>query len=187
LARGYARRPRLPFAAVSIQFSRIPKKLIGDRKMFKNKYRPDYKKEYPGVFISDEVLATLKKSDRKTEYLEYDLKSEKWEIDQTAQTAKCIPSREDSYERLLEEEHQFAGDGESVEDEAHKNILLEKLRLCLGQLSPNERELIDALFFSNGGSGMTEREYAVLSGIPQQTISDRKLRLLKKLKKLLEK
>jgi RNA polymerase sigma factor (sigma-70 family) len=154
--------------------------------MIKNKYRPDYAKLYPGVAISDEVLAALKKSDRKTEYMEYDLKSEKWEIDQAAETAKCKPSREDSYERLLEEDCQFAHDGESVEDEAHKNVLLENLRHHLSQLSPDERALIDALFFSNGGSGMTEREYAKQSGIPRPTISYRKLQLYRKLKKLLK-
>ncbi len=154
--------------------------------MIKNKYRPDYAKEYPGVYIGGDVLDVLKKGDRKTEYLEYDLKSERWEIDQTAQTAKCIPSREDSYERLLEVDCQFAQDGEGVEDVAGKNIMLEKLRQLLCQLAPDERVLIDALFFSNGGDGMTEREYAKLSGIPRKTIAYQRDKILLRLHKLLE-
>jgi hypothetical protein len=72
------------------QFSRIPKKLIGDRKMPRNKFRPDYAKLYPGIHISAEVMAVLKKGDRKEEYQEYDLKRKIWEIDQDTQTAKCM-------------------------------------------------------------------------------------------------
>ena len=45
-----------------------------------------------------------------------------------------------------------------------------------------KEELITALFYY----GMTEREYAIKSGIPQNTINDRKRRILLKLKKIIE-
>ena len=73
-----------------------------------------------------------------------------------------------------------------VDESVCNNALLEQLRKHLDSLSDSERELIDALFFSNDGDGMTEREYAVMSGIPQKTINDRKNRIFAKLKKLLE-
>lgn len=58
----------------------------------------------------------------------------------------------------------------------------ELLRLSIAQLAPSEQELITALFYD----GMTEREYAIKSGIPQKTINDRKRRILLKLKKIIE-
>lgn len=59
------------------------------------------------------------------------------------------------------------------------NLMGELLRLSIAQLAPSEQELITALFYD----GMTEREYAIKSGIPQKTINDRKRRILLKLKK----
>ena len=75
----------------------------------------------------------------------------------------------------------------SVEQTVVDGIMSEKLRGSLNLLSDNERKLIDDLFFSNDGAGMSEREYSIVSGIPQKTINDRKNRILAKLKKLLEK
>lgn len=62
------------------------------------------------------------------------------------------------------------------------NLMGELLRLSIAQLAPSEQELITALFYDR----MTEREYAIKSGIPQKTINDRKRRILLKLKKIIE-
>ena len=51
----------------------------------------------------------------------------------------------------------------SVEQTVVDGIMSEKLRQCLDLLSDDERKLIDALFFSNDGTGMSEREYAAES------------------------
>jgi RNA polymerase sigma factor (sigma-70 family) len=75
---------------------------------------------------------------------------------------------------------------QSVEDGVIQKIMLALMRECLDALTSGERELVDALFFSNGGDGMSEREYAKSSGIPQKTISDRKRRTLAKLRVLIE-
>ena len=61
---------------------------------------PDFKKIYPEA--SEEVIAVLKTTERKMQYQEYDLKAERTIIDKEKQTVTVIPSREDSYERLLE-------------------------------------------------------------------------------------
>lgn len=73
-------------------------------------------------------------------------------------------------------------DAVSVEDAAIANILREKLHRCLALLDEPDRQLIQALYFE----GLSERKYAKRVEIPQQTISDRKRRILARLKKLLE-
>ena len=73
-------------------------------------------------------------------------------------------------------------DAVSVEDAALANILREKLHRCLALLDEPDRQLIQALYFE----GLSERKYAKRVEIPQQTISDRKRRILARLKKLLE-
>jgi DNA-directed RNA polymerase specialized sigma24 family protein len=143
--------------------------------------KADYRKKYPE--LSDEIIKALEQSDRKMEYQQYDLKTERYRVHYAAQTVICIPSREDSYDRLLEENRQFAADGESVEDAAVKTVLIEKMLKCLTLLTQGERDLITALFFE----GKSERRLAKESGDPQRTINDRKTKILGKLKKLLEK
>ncbi len=73
-------------------------------------------------------------------------------------------------------------DAVSVEDAAIANILRDKLHYCLALLDEPDRQLIHALYFE----GLSERKYAKRVEIPQQTISDRKRRILARLKKLLE-
>ena len=79
-----------------------------------------------------------------------------------------------------EDFHEFA-DETDVVDDAVKLIMLQRLRVCMKNLTEEERELISALFFY----GMTEREYAALVGQTQQNINKKKLRILCKLHKLM--
>ncbi len=71
----------------------------------------------------------------------------------------------------------------SVEDLAVNNILQEKLNHCLAMLSETERELINALYFE----GLTERQFAKQTGKHYMTIHNRKVRVLLKLKKMIDK
>lgn len=73
-------------------------------------------------------------------------------------------------------------DAVSVEDAAIATILRDELHRCLALLDKPDRQLIQALYFE----GLSERKYAKRVGIPQQTISDRKRRVLSRLKKFLE-
>ena len=68
------------------------------------------------VPVSEQVYRTYHHYGRKEEYFTYDLKTEKFSCDQEAQTAAFTPSREDSYERLLEAKQQFASAGPSPEE-----------------------------------------------------------------------
>lgn len=142
---------------------------------------PDYRKLYPEA--SEEVIAVLKTTERKMQYQEYDLKAEQTIVDQDGQTVTIVPSREDSYERLLEQDEQFAEDAESVEETAIRNIQSRQLHKALSLLSDDERNLIEQLFFEE----RTEREVAVEYQLSQNAINKRRKQILARLRSLIEK
>jgi len=72
---------------------------------------------------------------------------------------------------------------ESAEDEAIKNILIEQIKEKLKLLEPEELFLIKEIF----ENGVSERELARRTGIPVQTLNDRKKAILKKLYWLMKK
>ena len=133
-----------------------------------DRYYPDYLKKYPEIERRPEILRELRKSDRKMKYIEDDLKDEVFVEDQQNEIAAFIPSREDSYERLLEEEKRQFSDGSDLEELVllHDDIL--KLRRALLQLEDDELELIESLYFKE----LSERQMSLQTGIPQKTIND---------------
>lgn len=148
--------------------------------MAKFNRKTNYREKYPD--LSDEIIEVLEKSDRKMEYQQLDLKIERHKIDYVKGTVTYLPSREDSYERLMEENRQFAADVEGVDDAAVKAVLIEKMLDCLKLLSTEEQELITELFFRS----KSEHQLARQTGVPQMTIHDRKVKILGKLKKLMK-
>ena len=106
---------------------------------------PDFRKLYPEA--SEEVIAVLRTTERKMQYQEYDLKVERTVVDQENRTVEQIPSREDSYERMLEQNVQFAEETASAEEQALQNIQTQQLHKALLLLSDDERDLIELLFF----------------------------------------
>lgn len=142
---------------------------------------PDYKKMYPEA--GEEVIAVLRTTERKMQYQEYDLKTEQTIINQENQTITTIPSREDSLERLEDQEMQFVGETESVEETVLRRLQYEQLHKAISLLSDDERELIERLFFQ----GQTVREVAMGMGIYPNAVHKRKNRILGKLKKIIEK
>lgn len=73
--------------------------------------------------------------------------------------------------------------GTDVAVQTEHKMLLDKLRAVLPLLTDKEQRLIRALYFE----GMTERQYAEQEGVYRNAIHKRKVRILAKLKKLLEK
>ena len=71
----------------------------------------------------------------------------------------------------------------NVEDEAIHNLMIEKLREVLKELSSDELHLIEQIYTYE----KTEREMAAELGISQVAVHKRKLKVLDKLKKFLEK
>lgn len=142
---------------------------------------PDFRKLYPEA--SEEVIAVLRTTERKMQYQEYDLKAEQTIVDQDNQTVEIVPSREDSYERLLDQDVQFGEESISTEDLAIRNIEVQQLHKALSLLSDDERYLVGQLYFEQ----RTERELAEELGIYHNAVHKRKQLILKKLKNILEK
>lgn len=145
-----------------------------------DKYRPNYKRMYPDVQISPEVLRVLRQSDRKMEYMEYDLKSETFVQDLENNSAVFSASREDSYERLQEDEQkQFSDTSAEVESKIIHNENLRLLRLALESLAEDEYEIIIGIFYG----GLSERELGKQMKIHHMTVHSRKQRALEKMRK----
>jgi DNA-directed RNA polymerase sigma subunit (sigma70/sigma32) len=141
------------------------------------------------IEVSEEIYREYAKTERKMEYMELDLKRDRvvQDADGKAVTGAdglpvILPEREISLDKLMDEDWNFPSSGPSPEEEAIARMEVEELHHCLSQLSGDEMEIINALFFSNGGKGMSEREYAKLSGIPRKTVAYRKAHILTKLK-----
>lgn len=152
--------------------------------MAKNdQYNPNYEKLYPGIEIKPEILTVLKQSDRKMKYIEMELKMERFIHSQEKQTAVFLPSREDSYDRMCEEEHmQFVSDEDLPEDEMLHKEKIQLLRAALLKLEPDEAALIRALFYE----GLSERKYAKQLGISQKGVNKRRKKVLDKLHAILD-
>ena len=97
--------------------------------------------------VSRELYEAYYKGQRKEKYFTHDLKQEHTKVDKETGERIIVPSREDSYERLLEAEKQFAEDAEDVEDVAVRAVMLEKLNESLHTLTDEEAAIIHALFY----------------------------------------
>lgn len=91
-----------------------------------------------------------------------------------------------SYDALtaseLNSENIIVDKSEPLDEQVIQKIMLDKLRFALLLLSEDEQELICGLFFKN----LSEREYAAQKGVYHNAIHNKKMRILKKLKKFLD-
>ena len=127
------------------------------------------------VPVSEQVYRVYQHYERKEEYFSYDLKTEKFQ----KETATFLPSKEDSYERLLEKDRQFAASGVSVEEQAVSSVWLAAL---LQRLSEDEKEILYKIYFEE----KSERIVSAEMGISKTALHQRKVKLLQKLKNYLE-
>lgn len=135
------------------------------------------------IEVTDEVYDAYMKGDRKMRYFENDLKTERIFLDEDGQIKQIILSREDSLDRLMDDNaEQLSDRHESVEDMVLRKISVERLHTALSTLSEKERELIETLFFEE----KTERDVASAMGISQPAVHKQKNKILKKLKLFLE-
>lgn len=130
------------------------------------------------VPVNEQVYRAYQHYERKEEYFSYDLKTEKFQ----KETATFLPSREDSYERLLDKDKQFAAPGKSVEQLVSEHLEAEQICFCLAQLTEEERKLISLLFYQE----RTEQEVGNILNISHQAVNKRKQALLLKLRKIFE-
>ena len=98
--------------------------------------------------VSEELHQVYYHFARKERYFSEDLKREKLLYDTEQQIAVLLPSREDSYERLLEQDRQFSDPNAATpEDDAVKADLLDRLARALHTISDDERNIIRELFY----------------------------------------
>ena len=136
------------------------------------------------VEVSEEIYKAYTSSKRKERYLEQDIKRNRIVYYKKTGAVRVIPSREDSLERLMEDNgRQFFIDQEGVEEAAQRHMDIEALRLAVSKLSEEDRRLIYEEFFRE----TSQEEIGRLLDISQSAVSRRKKRILEKLKKLLEK
>ena len=134
------------------------------------------------VEVTDEVYRAYMQGDRKMRYFENDLKTERFVLGKEGRAVQIIPSREDSLDRLVDENaQQFSDEQESVESVVLHELEVDRLHTALSLLTPEERALIQALFFEE----KTERQYADELGVYRNAVHVRKIKVLKKLKSLL--
>ena len=126
----------------------------------------------------------FEKGDRKEEYQEVDLKQERFVYDPETKTAHFIPGREDSYERLVEDEkRQFSNEDPTPEEHLMRSIENELLRQAVALLKEDERQLILLRFWQE----CSQSQVADLLGLSQQAVSYRERNILGKIKKFLKK
>lgn len=133
-----------------------------------------YRIRVSGAFVevTHEVYLTYFRMERHARHLE----------EKDADHGRVLYSDMDT-EQLIGEEAIPDLDSPSVEDAALGKVMKDKLRKCLPLLSKQEMELIDGLYFQ----GLSEHQLSAETGIAQRTIHDRKVLILRKLKKLMEK
>lgn len=135
------------------------------------------------IEVSEEVYQVYMQGDRKMRYFEADLKTERTILAEDGTVQRVIPSREDSLNRLMDDNaRQFSDDSESVEDAVFRRLAEDELHRALEKLTDEEYALVYALFFE----GKTERAYAKELGVSQAAVHKKKQRILKKLKEILK-
>lgn len=114
-------------------------------------------------------------------YIEfYQMQRRQKYIDERSKDNKDI-----SYDSLTTDEFNgediLVDDGESVEDQAIRNVTAEEILFVISMLKPSDQELIRAMFYE----GISERQYAKRCGVNRNAIHKRKVRILEELKKIL--
>lgn len=147
----------------------------------RNKYFPNYQKIYPELIKRPDILKFLNQSDQKIKYMEVDLKQNEFIQDLDKKVAILLPSKEDSLERLQEEEHCQFPDEQDIEAQMLALEEIDKLRSIIVELQKDEQELIFLRYWKE----LTQAEVAKHFSVSQPTISYREKKILKKLKKMM--
>ena len=123
--------------------------------------------------VTEEVYREYFKMDRRERYLE----------ERDLVHGRFLYSQLDNvYEDVLGEEMIADSLAEDLCDAIVSKIMIEKLKECLSLLSDEDLNLMIQLFYEE----KSQRQLSVESGVPVMTISDRKNRVLKKIKKSME-
>lgn len=130
------------------------------------------------VEVSEEVYTYLKHSEWNSYYTNVKRKRERIRVNTKRETVKFIPSKEDSFDRLIELGAEFETDSEPFAEAAIRKITVQQ---ALEQLTADERFIIVRIYFE----GDTERELAKTLQISQTAVHNRKKRILLRLRKII--
>lgn len=134
------------------------------------------------VKVTEEVYREYCRAKNKEHYFMEKMKKGYTITEPDTGEKRTVSGREQSYEQLLEQEWQFPSQA-SVEEDAVKAVLLDRLQEVLHNLSDEEMALVEELFYLE----KTEREAAKKFKVSQNTIHYRKNKILDKLRKMMEK
>lgn len=137
---------------------------------------PDNKRVYTIVVknarieVSEEVYREYYKEREHEKYIDKVSKEKNISLDELMEIGFSIESNSTTISK------------ESAEDEAIKNILIEQIKEKLELLEPEELFLIKEIF----ENGVSERELAKKMNVHRKTIYNKRMKLLEKLRKLIE-
>ena len=139
------------------------------------------------VEVTEQVYLVYHRSKRRDRYYECDIKIERAVRDEFGDIIGYIHSKEYSLEKLISLGTDFVSEQDSPEDIAINALMLSALGSALDKLTYDDFTFINALFLSNDGKGMSEREYAKIYNVPRRTVAYQKNKILGKLRKIIEK
>ena len=131
------------------------------------------------VEVSEEIYEYLVRSDRRIRYVEKDLKHNTYIIDSVNEKVTVIPKREQSLDRLIELGKDFSDSASDFQDGMFLRIMLDQ---ALEKLSDEERYLITQLFYFK----RSEKDVAAELNVTRRTISNRKRKILLKLRSFID-
>lgn len=134
------------------------------------------------VEVNEAIYKAYIQGERKMRYFESDLKTEHTIYYPDGTIKRLVPSKEDSFERLVNENYiQFADDSAVIEDTIIHNEEINQLRGAMDSLSKKQKDLLYLRYWQN----MSQAEVAKIFGTTQQSISYQERKILSLLKKSL--
>lgn len=130
------------------------------------------------VEVTDAFYEEYYKMDRRRRYLEDDVKAGRIDIDMQKEEVTFVPSKEDSYNRLLDAGEQFQSK-QVVEDIVCDMAVSLILQEALKELDEEERQIINGLYYED----LTTRETGGRINKSHVTVGKKHKRILEKLKK----
>ena len=122
------------------------------------------------IYVSEEVYISYYKMGRRERYLD-----------------EVSFKKELSYNHLMDKEFpieaKMTEPQKLIEDEIVQKIMIEKMTIAIESITANERMIINELFFK----GKSIRELAAILDISKSTLHEQKDKILKKLRKIIEK
>lgn len=135
------------------------------------------------VEVNEAIYKAYIRGERKMRYFESDLKTERVVHCRDGTIKRLVPSREDSLERLIDENYiQFADGLCAVEDTIIHEEEINQLRVAIRALSKEQKSLLYLRYWKD----KSQSEVAKIFGTTQQSISYQERKILSALKKSLK-